>query len=41
MKLFDKVKPIYYIDNEMNDILQDINKKLKNINISDKQKRKY
>ena len=41
MKLFDKVNPIYYIDNEMNDILQDINKKLKNINISDKQKRKY
>ncbi len=41
MKLFDKVNPIYYIDNEMNDILQDINRKLKNINISDKQKRKY
>ena len=41
MKLFDEIKPIYYIDNEMNDILQDINKKLKNININDKQKKDY
>ena len=41
MELFDKVKPKYYIDKEMNDILQDINEKLKYIDISDKQKRKY
>lgn len=32
MELFDKVKPKYYIDKEMNDILQDINEKLKYIN---------
>ena len=41
MKLFDEIKPIYNIDNEMENILQDINKKLKNININDKQKKKY
>lgn len=41
MDLFDEIKPIYYIDNEMNDILNAINKKLKNINVNDKQKRKY
>ena len=41
MELFDKVKPKYYIDKEMNDILQDINEKLKCIDISDNQKRKY
>lgn len=41
MKMLDEIKPIYYIDNEMNDILHDINIKLKSINISDKQKRKY
>ena len=41
MKLFDEIKPIFHIDNEMNNILQDINKKLENININDKQKRKY
>ena len=41
MKMLDEIKPIYHIDDEMNDILHDINIKLKNINISDKQKRKY
>ncbi len=41
MNLFDEIKPIYYIDNEMNDLLNDINKKLKNINVNDKKKRKY
>ncbi len=41
MKMLDKIKPIYYIDDEMKDILHDINIKLKSINISDKQKRKY
>lgn len=39
--MLDKIKPIYYIDDEMKDILHDINIKLKSINISDKQKRKY
>ncbi len=41
MKLFDEIKPVFFIDNEMNDILNDINIKLKNINVNDKQKRKY
>lgn len=41
MELFDGIKPKYYIDEEMNNILQDIDEKLKNIYISDKQKRKY
>ena len=41
MNLFDEIKPIYYIDDEMNNILQDINKKLNNIKISDRKKRKY
>lgn len=39
MKLFDEIKPVYFIDNEINDILNDINTKLKNINVNDKQKR--
>ena len=41
MKLFDEIKPVYFIDNEINDILNDINVKLKKINVNDKQKRKY
>ena len=41
MELLDEFKPIYHINNEMNDILLDIDKKLKNININNKQKRKY
>ena len=41
MKLFDEIKTVYFIDNEINDILNDINTKLKNINVNDKQKRKY
>ncbi len=41
MNLFDEIKPIYYIDNEMDNILNAINEKLKYININDKQKRKY
>ena len=38
MKLFDEIKPVYFIDNEINDILNDINVKLKKINVNDKQK---
>ena len=41
MNLFDEIKPIYYIDNEIDNILNVINEKLKYININDKQKRKY
>ena len=41
MKLFDEIKPVFFIDNKMNDILNDINVKLKKINVNDKQKRKY
>ncbi len=37
MKLFDEINPVFFIDNEMNDILNDINVKLKNINVNDKQ----
>ena len=38
MKLFDEIKPVFFIDNKMNNILNDINVKLKNINVNDKQK---
>lgn len=41
MKLFDEIKPVFFIDNKMNNMLNDINIKLKNINVNDKQKRKY
>ena len=41
MKLFDEIKPVFFIDNKMNDILNDINVKLKKINVNDKQKRKF
>ena len=41
MKLFDEIKPVFFIDNKMNNLLNDINVKLKNINVNDKQKRKY
>ena len=41
MKFFDEIKPVFFIDNKMNDILNDINVKLKKINVNDKQKRKY
>lgn len=41
MKLFDEIKPVFFIDNKMNNILNDINVKLKNINVNDKQKRKH
>ena len=41
MKLFDEIKPVFFINNKMNNILNDINVKLKNINVNDKQKRKY
>ena len=38
VKLFDEIKPVFFIDNKMNNILNDINVKLKNINVNDKQK---
>ena len=41
MKLFDKVEPIYFIDDEMNKLINDIDNKLISIEINDKQKRKY
>lgn len=41
MKLSNEIKPVFFIDNKMNNILNDINVKLKNINVNDKQKRKY
>ncbi len=41
MNLFDKVKPVFNIDEEINGLLVDIDSKLNNIKITDKQKRKY
>ena len=41
MKLFDKINPVFYIDNEMATILKEIDNKLNDIEINDRQKRKY
>lgn len=41
MNLFDKVEPVFNIDEEMNELLVNINSKLEDIKITDKQKRKY
>ncbi len=41
MNLFDKVNPLFHIDNEMTAILKEIENKLNDIEINDKQKRKY
>lgn len=41
MNLFDKVKPVFNIDDEMNELLVNIDSKLNDIKITDKQKRKY
>ena len=41
MNLFDRVNPIFNIDDEMNELLNSIDSKLNNIKITDKQKRKY
>ena len=41
MNMFDKIEPVFYIDVEINTLVDDINTKLSIINISDKQKRKY
>ena len=41
MKLFDKINPVFHIDNEMATILKEIDNKLNDIEIYDKQKRKY
>lgn len=41
MKSFDKIEPVFYIDDEMNNLLNKIEKKLNQINVTNKQKRKY
>lgn len=41
MKMFDKIEPIYYIDDEINSLIKNIDSKLKKIHVNDKQKRKY
>ena len=41
MNLFDTVKPVFNIDEEMNKLLVNIDSKLNDIKITDKQKRKY
>lgn len=35
------IEPLYFIDDEMNELIESINNKLKEIDINDKQKRKY
>ena len=41
MNLFDKIKPIFHIDDEMKKIIEEIDNKLNTIEINDRQKRKY
>ncbi len=41
MKSFDKIEPVFNIDDEMNNLLMTIELKLNQISITDKQKRKY
>ena len=41
MKSFDRIEPVFHIDNEMNTLLINIEKKLNEITVTDKQKRKY
>ena len=41
MNLFDKIKPVFHIDDEMKKIIEEIDSKLNIIEINDRQKRKY
>ena len=41
MKSFDRVEPVFHIDDEMNTLLSIIDKKLNQIKVTDKQKRKF
>lgn len=41
MSLFDKFEPVFKVDKYMKNLLNDIDSKLSDIKISDKQKRKY
>lgn len=41
MNMFDKIEPVFYIDETIEDLIKKINTKLSIIKISDKQKRKY
>lgn len=41
MKTFDKIEPVFNIDDKMNNLLRTIELKLNQISITDKQKRKY
>ncbi len=41
MNMFDKIEPVFYIDDEIEDLLENINTKLSIIKINDRQKRKY
>lgn len=38
MKLFDRIEPIFNVDDEMNSLINEIDKKLNEIKINDKQK---
>lgn len=39
--MFDKVKPVFFLNDEMNNLLEEIESKLKSIRITDNNKRKY
>ena len=39
--MFDKIKPVFFLNDEMNNLLEEIESKLKSIRITDKNKRKY
>ena len=41
MDLFDKVNPVFFMGEEINKLLANIDSKLDDIKITDKQKRKY
>lgn len=41
MKLYDKINPVFYIDDNMTNIIDNINNNIVKLDISDKQKRKY
>lgn len=41
MKVLDRFEPVYYIDEEINNLIDSINTKLNNIKINDNQRRKF
>ena len=41
MNLFDKIKPVFFINDEMNKLIDDIEDKINKVKITDSKKRKY